>query len=181
MYTEKNCCRTYVIQRYTRGVNVDMAKKEVISIRVSSEFKSKLESEAKLKEVSVSELILDTLNMRGIIKMSYNKKIEELEQKFEKNLEGNEIEKKRMVESYESKIKEIEKKLEDSAEESKKLFETLQGEQTLLSEQQKLLSQQQELQLFTQRQIEQLQQEKQMLIEIKQTKKKWWQFWASID
>lgn len=150
-----------------------MAKKEVISIRVSYDFKNKLESEAKMKEISVSELILETLDTPERIKEHYDVKIKKLEDE----LENSTIEKNILIENNKAKLKELEKKIVDSAEENKKLIETLQAEQRLFSEQQKLLSQQQQLQLFTQRQVEQLQQEKQLLIE-SESSKRWWKFWT---
>lgn len=149
-----------------------MAKKEVISIRVSYDFKNKLESEAKMKEISVSELILETLDTPERIKEHYDVKIKKLEDE----LENSTIEKNILIENNKAKVKELEKKIEDSAEENKKLIETLQTEQRLFSEQQKLLSQQQQLQLFSQRQVEQLQ-EKQLLIE-SESSKRWWKFWT---
>lgn len=166
-------CITFVIHLYTRGETIYMAKKEVISIRVSAEFKSELESEAVMKGMSVSEFILETLNTPEAIKKSYEAKVKELEQKLENSM----LEKNRIIENHEAKIKEIEKKTEDSYEENKKLLETLRSQQVLFSEQQKLLDQQQQLQLFTQKQVEQLQQEKQMLIETDRTKKRWWEVW----
>lgn len=166
-------CITYVIQLYTGGADVYMAKKEVISIRVSTEFKSKLESEAGMKDMSVSEFILETLNTPEVIKMSYEEKLREMEQRLENSI----MEKNKIIDNHEAEMKEIEKKTEASVEENKELIETLRVQQDLFSNQQKLLDQQQQLQLFTQKQVEQLQQEKQMLIETDRTKKRWWEVW----
>lgn len=173
---------------YTKGENSDMAKKEVVSIRVSAEFKNKLENEAKLNDVTVSEYILNTLHTPEKIKRNYDAKIEELIKSYETKIkeleqeiksisESNAAETDKLIAGYEVKIKEIENNLKDSVEENKKLVEALQTEQTIFAEQQKLLSQQQQLQLFTQRQVEQLQQEKQLLLETKEKNKKWWQVW----
>lgn len=46
-----------------------------------------------------------------------------------------------------------------------------------LVESQKLLGQQQELQLFTQRQMEEIQRSNQLLLEESKSKRRWWQVW----
>lgn len=154
-----------------------MAKKEVVSIRVSSEFKKNLEAEAQKQKMSVSEHILDTLNSHEQTKEEYEEATKELEQKLEDISENKELEKKGIIKDYEEKIQNSEKKLEESVQEKNKLFKMLETEKNASLEQQKLLSQQQQLQLFTQKQVEDLQQ-KQLLIESEETKKSWWRFWT---
>lgn len=154
-----------------------MAKKEVVSIRVSSEFKKNLEAEAQNQKMSVSEYILDTLNSHEQTKEEYEEATKELEQKLEDISENKELEKKGIIKDYEEKIQNSEKKLEESVQKKNKLFKMLETEKNASLEQQKLLSQQQQLQLFTQKQVEDLQQ-KQLLIESEETKKSWWRFWT---
>lgn len=154
-----------------------MAKKEVVSIRVSSEFKKNLEVEAQNQKMSVSEYILATLNSFETTKEEYKEKTKVLERKLEGTLENQKQEKKGIIEDYEEKLQNLENKIAELVQEKNKLFKMLETEKDASLEQQKLLSQQQQLQLFTQKQVEDLQQ-KQLLIESEETKKRWWRFWS---
>lgn len=163
--------------RIQRRRSIDMAKKEVVSIRVSSEFKKNLEAEAQDQNMSVSEYILDTLDSYVKTKEEYKEATKELEQKLDGISENKEQEKKALIEDYEEKLQNLREKIDDSVQEKNKLFKMLETEKDASLEQQKLLSQQQQLQLFTQKQVEDLQQ-KQLLIENEETKKSWWRFWS---